>query len=69
MQNLFDMSGNINVMTRFPIYEIYCEINNNKLVMTASIVVELYICIPSKHDTLKQCCFNVGPASRTLGQR
>ena len=23
----------------------------------------------SKHDTLKQCCFNVGPAFRTLGQR
>ena len=23
---------------------------------------------PSKHDTLKQCWFNVGPASQTVGQ-
>ena len=25
--------------------------------------------IPGKHDTLKHCCFYVGPASKTLGQR
>ena len=22
----------------------------------------------SKHETLSQCCFNVGPASKTVGQ-
>ena len=24
--------------------------------------------VPSKHDTLNQCCFNVGPASKTVAQ-
>ena len=23
---------------------------------------------PNKHDTLNQCCFNVGPASKTVAQ-
>ena len=27
-----------------------------------------YMYRPSKHDTLEQLCFNVGPASQTLGQ-
>ena len=31
--------------------------------------VFLGILEPSKHYALKQCCFNVGPASQTSGQR
>ena len=27
-----------------------------------------FITAPSKHETLSQCCFNVGPPSLTLGQ-
>ena len=28
----------------------------------------IFISFPSKHDTLKQCCFNVSPTSSTLAQ-
>ena len=29
----------------------------------------IFICVPSRHKTLNQCCFTVGPPSTTLDQR
>ena len=36
--------------------------------MLSAVVVKNVKLLPSKHGTITQCCFNVGPASKTVGQ-
>ena len=49
--------------------DIYYEARVNNIIMNHVCLTQLIMCKhPSRHDTFKQCWFNVDPALQTVGQ-
>ena len=56
-------------LTKVQNIDILVEQNNLYSINSHNYITNISPRLPSKYDTLKQCCFKVGPASKTLGQR